>query len=178
MINDFSLQDSINIYFTRKKNSPFNDKIINRRRAKMLQMIKDNSGYFSLDNIKKEEPILYEIYLGQSKEKNYNTFSGFLLNQIDNNDFKENLEKQIRQEAQRYGTAMVYQEYSKLIESEKKNTSHKDNLKELIDIMAIKFLFSNKTFDCDNDSDLDNDKSNEEYDEEEFFNRDDEDDYT
>ena len=75
MINDFSLQDSINIYFTRKKNSPFNDKIINRRRAKMLQMIKDNSGYFSLDNIKKEEPILYEIYLGQSKEKNYNTFN-------------------------------------------------------------------------------------------------------
>ena len=176
--DDMTLEESMKLYFQRDNNKKkISNQVINRRRINMFKILENNDGYFSEENIKAKEPFLYEIYIGwRNRDTTHESKKGiklsdFLFSQMDKNDDDNKLIKEINQ----YGREEVIQEYLKVNELNKKTNNRKeDDIDELIRIMMLNYLYSDEKYECDDDTDLDyNDKENDNFDEENYFNSDD-----
>lgn len=165
-----------------KKRDKARLKIINRRKVKLFEMIRSNDEYFSEENIKRLDPILYEYYIGwrenMTPSKSYNNtrknMSNFLLNQIDKESFEEELSKSVMNDMNAYGKDNVINEMNQVkIVNSRSDSTREDDADELIRLMFIRFLYSNDIFSCDDNSDYDDDNEADRFDEDNYFNIDD-----
>jgi len=117
--NYYKLEDTVKLLKDRLKNNirHSNIKILNRRKKKLDELM-NQSDYFSEEEIKRRDPILYEIYLGSYKIKNENlntksesSITQMVFDEMDDSLHKENLNKTIRREMKEFGHNKIKNEY-------------------------------------------------------------------
>lgn len=159
-------------------------KIVNRRKVKLFEMLRNNDEYFSEESIKRRDPILYEIYIGwRSKITNSKSLNNtpkdmcsFLLSQIDKENFEEDLGNALTNDMNTYGKENIINELNQVkIVNSKSDSKREDDADELIRLMFIQFLYSDESFPSDYNSDYDDDKEADRLDEDNYFNSDSED---
>ena len=188
--NYYKLEDTVKLLKDRLKNNirHSNIKILNRRKKKLDELM-NQSDYFSEEEIKRRDPILYEIYLGSYKIKNENlntksesSITQMVFDEMDDSLHKENLNKTIRREMKEFGHNKIKNEYVFLFLKLQKDlaklnenidNSLEDETDELIRLMMLKFLMGEdrEFFDYE---EIDN---NEIYDDIEQINQEDEEAY-
>jgi hypothetical protein len=109
--NNYKLEDTVKLLKDRLKNNirHSNIKILNRRKKKLDELL-NQSDYFSEDEIKRRDPILYEIYVGSYKRKHENmntknecSITQMFFDEMDDSLHKENLNKEIVREMKEFG---------------------------------------------------------------------------
>ena len=174
--NNFTLKDSLNIYKNQKHSIP--SKILNRRRVKLYQLLNNNDEKFSESSIKLSDPLLYNFFVGYRDNnilyntKNVNSLSNFLLRELDRDEYAIKLKDEIKKQEQIYGKDKIDFEINKVNEINKKSENKReDDIDTLLRLCMYKFIYNPNKTEYDDDSDLDiNDKENENYEDENYFN--------
>ena len=175
-INNFTLKDSLNIYKNQKHSIP--SKILNRRRVKLYQLLNNNDETFSESNIKLSDPLLYNFFVGYRDNnilyntKNVNLLSNFLLRELDRDEYVIKLKHEIEKQEKIYGKDKIDSEINKVNEINiKSENKREDDIDTLIRFCMHKFIYNPNKTEYDDDSDLDiDDKENEYYEDENYFN--------
>ena len=175
-MNNFTLKDSLNIYKNQKHSIP--SKILNRRRVKLYQLLNNNDEKFSESSIKLSEPLLYNFFVGYRDNnilyntKNVNLLSNFLLRELDRDEYVIKLKNEIEKQEKIYGKDKIDSEINKVNEiNMKSENKREDDIDTLIRFCMHKFIYNPNKTEYDDDSDLDiDDKENEHYEDENYFN--------
>ena len=174
--NNFTLKDSLNIYKNQKHSIP--PKILNRRRVKLYQLLNNNDEKFSESNIKLSDPLLYNFFVGYRDNnilyntKNVNSLSNFLLRELDRDEYVIKLKDEIEKQEKIYGKDKIDSEINKVNEiNMKSENKREDDIDTLLRFCMHKFIYNPNKTEYDDDSDLDiDDKENEHYEDENYFN--------
>ena len=175
-MNNFTLKDSLNIYKNQKHSIP--SKILNRRRVKLYQLLNNNDEKFSESSIKLSDPLLYNFFVGYRDNnilyntKNVNLLSNFLLRELDRDEYVIKLKNEIEKQEKIYGKDKIDSEINKVNEiNMKSENKREDDIDTLIRFCMHKFIYNPNKTEYDDDSDLDiDDKENEHYEDENYFN--------
>ena len=175
-MNDFTLKDSLNIYKNQKHTIP--SKILNRRRVKLYQLLNNNDEKFSESSIKLSDPLLYNFFVGYRDNnilyntKNINLLSNFLLRELDRDEYVIKLKDEIEKQEKIYGKDKIDSEINKVNEiNMKSENKREDDIDTLLRLCMHKFIYNPNKTEYDDDSDLDiDDKENEHYEDENYFN--------
>ena len=175
-MNNFTLKDSLNIYKNQKHSIP--SKILNRRRVKLYQLLNNNDEKFSESSIKLSDPLLYNFFVGYRDNnilyntKNINLLSNFLLRELDRDEYVIKLKDEIEKQEKIYGKDKIDSEINKVNEiNMKSENKREDDIDTLIRFCMHKFIYNPNKTEYDDDSDLDiDDKENEHYEDENYFN--------
>ena len=175
-MNNFTLKDSLNIYKNQIHTIP--SKILNRRRVKLYQLLNNNDEKFSESSIKLSDPLLYNFFVGYRDNnilyntKNVNLLSNFLLRELDRDEYAIKLKDEIEKQEQLYGKDKIDSEIYKVNEiNMKSENKREDDIDTLLRLCMHKFIYNPNKTEYDDDSDLDiNDKENENYEDENYFN--------
>ena len=175
-MNDFTLKDSLNIYKNQKHTIP--SKILNRRRVKLFQLLNNNDEKFSESSIKLSDPLLYNFFVGYRDNnilyntKNVNKLSNFLLRELDRDEYAIKLKDEIEKQEQLYGKDKIDSEIYKVNELNlKSENKREDDIDTLLRLCMHKFIYNPNKTEYDDDSDLDvDDKENDNYEDENYFN--------
>ena len=175
-MNDFTLKDSLNIYKNQKHTIP--SKILNRRRVKLYQLLNNNDEKFSESSIKLSDPLLYNFFVGYRDNnilyntKNVNKLSNFLLRELDRDEYAIKLKDEIEKQEQLYGKDKIDSEIYKVNELNlKSENKREDDIDTLLRLCMHKFIYNPNKTEYDDDSDLDvDDKENDNYEDENYFN--------
>ena len=175
-MNDFTLKDSLNIYKNQIHTIP--SKILNRRRVKLFQLLNNNDEKFSESSIKLSDPLLYNFFVGYRDNnilyntKNVNKLSNFLLRELDRDEYAIKLKDEIEKQEQLYGKDKIDSEIYKVNELNlKSENKREDDIDTLLRLCMHKFIYNPNKTEYDDDSDLDvDDKENDNYEDENYFN--------
>ena len=175
-MNDFTLKDSLNIYKNQIHTIP--SKILNRRRVKLFQLLNNNDEKFSESSIKLSDPLLYNFFVGYRDNnilyntKNVNKLSNFLLRELDRDEYAIKLKDEIEKQEQLYGKDKIDSEIYKVNEiNMKSENKREDDIDTLLRLCMHKFIYNPNKTEYDDDSDLDvDDKENDNYEDENYFN--------
>ncbi len=175
-MNNFTLKDSLNIYKNQKHSIP--SKILNRRRVKLYQLLNNNDEKFSESSIKLSDPLLYNFFVGYRDNnilyntKNVNLLSNFLLRELDRDEYVIKLKNEIEKQEKIYGKDKIDSEINKVNEiNMKSENKREDDIDTLLRCGMHKFIYNPNKTEYDDDSDLDiDDKENEHYEDENYFN--------
>ncbi len=175
-MNDFTLKDSLNIYKNQIHTIP--SKILNRRRVKLYQLLNNNDEKFSESSIKLSDPLLYNFFVGYRDNnilyntKNVNKLSNFLLRELDRDEYAIKLKDEIEKQEQLYGKDKIDSEIYKVNELNlKSENKREDDIDTLLRLCMHKFIYNPNKTEYDDDSDLDvDDKENDNYEDENYFN--------
>ena len=175
-MNNFTLKDSLNIYKNQKHSIP--SKILNRRRVKLYQLLNNNDEKFSESSIKLSDPLLYNFFVGYRDNnilyntKNVNKLSNFLLRELDRDEYAIKLKDEIEKQEQLYGKDKIDSEIYKVNELNlKSENKREDDIDTLLRFCMHKFIYNPNKTEYDDDSDLDvDDKENDNYEDENYFN--------
>ena len=175
-MNDFTLKDSLNIYKNQIHTIP--SKILNRRRVKLYQLLNNNDEKFSESSIKLSDPLLYNFFVGYRDNnilyntKNINLLSNFLLRELDRDEYVIKLKDEIEKQEKIYGKDKIDSEINKVNEiNMKSENKREDDIDTLIRFCMHKFIYNPNKTEYDDDSDLDvDDKENDNYEDENYFN--------
>ena len=175
-MNNFTLKDSLNIYKNQKHSIP--SKILNRRRVKLYQLLNNNDEKFSESSIKLSDPLLYNFFVGYRDNnilyntKNVNLLSNFLLRELDRDEYVIKLKNEIEKQEKIYGKDKIDSEINKVNEiNMKSENKREDDIDTLLRLCMHKFIYNPNKTEYDDDSDLDiDDKENEHYEDENYFN--------
>ncbi len=175
-MNDFTLKDSLNIYKNQIHTIP--SKILNRRRVKLYQLLNNNDEKFSESSIKLSDPLLYNFFVGYRDNnilyntKNVNKLSNFLLRELDRDEYAIKLKDEIEKQEQLYGKDKIDSEIYKVNEiNMKSENKREDDIDTLLRLCMHKFIYNPNKTEYDDDSDLDvDDKENDNYEDENYFN--------
>ena len=175
-MNNFTLKDSLNIYKNQKHSIP--SKILNRRRVKLYQLLNNNDEKFSESSIKLSDPLLYNFFVGYRDNnilyntKNVNKLSNFLLRELDRDEYAIKLKDEIEKQEQLYGKDKIDSEIYKVNELNlKSENKREDDIDTLLRLCMHKFIYNPNKTEYDDDSDLDvDDKENDNYEDENYFN--------
>ena len=175
-MNNFTLKDSLNIYKNQIHTIP--SKILNRRRVKLYQLLNNNDEKFSESSIKLSDPLLYNFFVGYRDNnilyntKNVNLLSNFLLRELDRDEYVIKLKNEIEKQEKIYGKDKIDSEIYKVNEiNMKSENKREDDIDTLLRLCMHKFIYNPNKTEYDDDSDLDiDDKENEHYEDENYFN--------
>ena len=175
-MNNFTLKDSLNIYKNQIHTIP--SKILNRRRVKLYQLLNNNDEKFSESSIKLSDPLLYNFFVGYRDNnilyntKNVNLLSNFLLRELDRDEYVIKLKNEIEKQEKIYGKDKIDSEINKVNEiNMKSENKREDDIDTLLRFCMHKFIYNPNKTEYDDDSDLDiDDKENEHYEDENYFN--------
>ena len=104
--DEYKLEDTVKLLKDRLKNNISHSKIqiINRRKRKLDELL-NQTDYFSEEQIKRRDPILYEIYLGNSFKKNQTSdeakeffLTKFFMDELEDSIHKEKVKEEIEKE--------------------------------------------------------------------------------
>jgi hypothetical protein len=124
--NKNEIEDSIEDFFKQykqnwnKKLNVIDKTILNRRKKKLDEILYGNNDFFSEENIKQRDPILYEIYVGSHKKRHQifnidvhtnSSMSKFLMNEIESDIHNQNIKNELLKEYKIYGENSVNKLY-------------------------------------------------------------------